>query len=134
MVPRPFFHARGPLFRWGATLALLFLLLQACSSTDDDPVDAGATADSTAPGDASAPDAAAPLDVPAPLDVTDDVNDIVEPDTAEDTSEPKDTPPSPDKGVEPEVPNGCIACHTNKALLQELAIEPPKEEEEGGGG
>jgi hypothetical protein len=109
---------------------VLFFLLQACSPADDDPVDAGPAVDVGAPADTPAPDVAKPVDVPAPLDVV----DTVEPDTVEDTSEPKDTPPSPDQGVEPEVTNGCIACHTNKALLKELAIEPPKEEEESGGG
>ncbi len=31
--------------------------------------------------------------------------------------------------------SGCETCHTDKALLKELAVEPPEEEEgEGGGG
>ncbi len=30
-------------------------------------------------------------------------------------------------------PSGCETCHTDKALLKELAVEPPKKEEGSGG-
>ena len=56
---------------------------------------------------------------------------------------PTDTAPGPDTEdpgcwscttEDPACLCGCVACHTNKSLLEELAPPEPVEEEEGGGG
>lgn len=84
-------------------------------------------------------DATGPEEVGAP----DSAPDSAEDGTAAPDIEPSDVQPDPD--TEPETCAscttqdldcicGCVGCHTNKAVLEELAPPEPVEEVESGGG
>lgn len=115
-------------------LGAVMLLLLGCGGSDE-TADAVATDTGVDAGqeDAALPDTVSP-DTGSLQDVladTPQVDDTVEPDQVEDIFVPQDIPV--DLGP-PQVPGGCVACHTNKELLMELAPPEPVEEEESGGG
>lgn len=93
--------------RWllTATWASLLALVLACSS-DDGATDAAGSPDDTTGADQQAKDDLSSHDVA--VESLDDIHG---------------------QGV-----SGCVACHTDKDLLKELAPEEPEGEEEGGGG